>query len=328
MIRGLSSLFIINSRKSIFSFCLRCIRKLVNAKQRRNEEIYEPEEAVLSYLAGLKENNFGHMLNTFGEGNGAGDIPLQYAYLCGITKMPEIAIGQFIPISGSEDAEKLLEQITLKIEETDFGGLEFLGFLSPETFTGGSLPDTYQQQLSAIAKANGGSELRNILAAIQIDENKYLLFIDTIKRDGRWFNFALGSTLAKELKLEEFEEGTAGTVRMDTKDEKMPKKFLDGTPDRLPESAAHTSASVQPRMESEGFGTPQQAASAYLEGLEAHDLEQMSSTFSIENYAEHYDLQAFSEYYQACFFMKQDVSLPPVNSFVKAMIGYERKNRL
>ena len=57
--------------------------------------------------------------------------------------------------------------------------MEFLGFLSPETFTGGSLPDTYQQQLSAIAKANGGSELRNILAALQIDENKYLLFIDT-----------------------------------------------------------------------------------------------------------------------------------------------------
>ena len=63
-----------------------------------------PEEAVIAYLTGLKNNDFGCMADTFGEGNGAEDISRQYAYLCGIDLIPEMADSSVVMISGSEEA--------------------------------------------------------------------------------------------------------------------------------------------------------------------------------------------------------------------------------
>ncbi len=283
-----------------------------------------PEEAVIAYLTGLKNNNFGCMADTFGEGNGAEDISRQYAYLCGIDLIPEMADSSVVMISGSEEAEKLLNQIVQQMEAVDFSSMEFLGFVYPDDLTDTYSTDTYQENLSVIAQNYGGSDFANRVAAIQIDGRQYMLFFDIIKRDDRWYNFQLGGFLANMVGLE---RESAGTVRLDTDDEKILKTLLSGAPEKLPEAGKDVQA-VQPRVEAEGFDSPQQAAAGYLEGLKEQDMEQMLSTFAVESYAENYNLQAYLEYMQSYFFMQQDVNLPPVNAFVKAMISYERMEHL
>ena len=284
-----------------------------------------PEEAVIAYLTGLKNNDFGCMADTFGEGNGAEDISRQYAYLCGIDLIPEMADSSVVMISGSEEAEKLLNQIVQQMEAADFSSMEFLGFVCPDDLTDTYSTDTYQENLSVIAQNYGGSDFANRVAAIQIDGRQYMLFFDIIKRDDRWYNFQLGGFLANMVGLE---RESAGTVRLDADDEKVLKTLLSGAPEKLPESGRDVQADVRPQVEAEGFDSPQKAAAGYLEGLKEQDMEQLLSTFAVESYAENYNLQAYLEYMQAYFFMQQDVSFPPVNPFVKAMISYERTEHL
>jgi hypothetical protein len=49
------------------------------------------------------------------------------------------------------------------------------------------------------------------------------------------------------------------------------------------------------KIEGPGFETPEEAAKAYLTGLKDQDINAMVSTFAVETYVEHYDLQAMVE---------------------------------
>ena len=133
--------------------------------QEENKGFDTEEEAVLSYLAGLRDNDFGRMEDTFLDKSRAADIASQYAYLCGVDRIPELASEGYVRLSESGAAKKFTRQLTGLIEETDFAGMEFLGFILPEFFTYTYSTDEYQDNLQRIAEENGGSKLRNQVAA-------------------------------------------------------------------------------------------------------------------------------------------------------------------
>ncbi len=58
------------------------------------------------------------------------------------------------------------------------------------------------------------------------------------------------------------------------------------------------SASVEDnagRIEGPGFDTPEEAVTAYIEAFQRNDLNAMLSTFAVESFVEHYDLENFVE---------------------------------
>lgn len=302
-----------------------------------------PEEAVLDYLAGLRDSDFYRMAATFGEGDGAKDIYYQYAVFCGIDQIPEVGHNNVVLLNEGAEVEKLLGELTQQVEAADFSNMEFMGFVPTEALIDAYNSEAYQKKLMLIAQNYGGSELENRIAAIQINDNQYILLFDLIKKDGSWFNFELGGIQADELlpvllkaagnqKSEEVQivqkQLLSGIVWMSENDAEMVSQLLSGQPESLPEPRVSEKTDEQLRVEGEGFDTPQQAAANYLEGFKAHDMEQMISTFAVESYAEHYNMQAELEWMQSYIFTQEDVSLPPVNDFVKDMINYERKAQM
>lgn len=281
-----------------------------------------PEEAVLDYLAGMRDNDYSRMEASFWGNGSAKDISCQYGYLCGIDLIPEIAENSTVIFSEKEDAAKLLAQITQRMKEADFGSMEFMGFVLPDDLSDTYSTDSYQGNLSAIAQNYGASELANRVAAIAVNGNQYLLFFDLIQQEDRWYNFQLGGFFASVLGLD---SNTAGCVRMDEEDEKILKELLEDTHGELPETRARAEAQ---KTEAEGFDTPWQAAADYLEGMAAKDQDRMLGTFSIESYAKNYDLQAYMEYAQMYSTVQQEVKFPPVNAFAQAVLGGERKEQL
>lgn len=284
------------------------------------------EDAVLSYLAGLRDNDFGRMEDSFFDKSGAVDISNQCAHLCEIDLIPEIVSDGYIQLSEDKDAEKFLEQLTEKIESTDFKGMEFLGFVSlDELFNNDdSMAEVYQNMLDMTAENNGGSELKSQVAAIQINDTKYLLFFDTIMADDKWYIYQLGGILPNLAGAEPEDLGG----RLSAEDESILPTLLADSTDTLKLPDSETDTVERNRAESEGYDTPEEAVTAYLEGLKACDTDQMLSTFSVESYAENYDMLAYLERTNVYMFLQQEVTLPPVNDFTKAMISCEREQQL
>lgn len=56
-----------------------------------------------------------------------------------------------------------------------------------------------------------------------------------------------------------------------------------------------TSNGNPPKMEGDGFASPEEAAAAYIEGLQNNDIYQMLSAFAVETYAENFSLGRFVE---------------------------------
>lgn len=291
----------------------------------REEGFATEEEAVLSYLAGLRDNDFGRMEDAFLDKSKAADISSQYVYLCGIDLIPELDSDGYVRLSESGDVEKFSEQLNGMIEATDFQDMEFLGFVPPYYFSDSYSTDVYQDNLKRIAKENGGSELCHQVAAVAINDMKYLLFFDVIKSDDRWYVFQLGGILPT---ISVAESEKIGTFRMDEEDEEVLELILSENTDvpKLPESKAD--AVEREQVESDGFDTPQEAAAAYLEGLKTCDTKQMLGTFCVESYARNFDMQVYMEYMQAYMFLHQDVKVPAINDFTKAMISCERREQL
>ncbi len=283
------------------------------------------QEAVLSYLAALRDNDFGCMEETFIDKSKMTAVSSQYAYLCGIDLIPELASEGYVRLSESGDAEEFLEVLTEKIEGTDFKNMEFLGFVPPHYLDDRCEMDAYQESLEINARKNGGSEMQNQVAAIRVDGAKYLLFFDTIRVDDRWYVFQLGGILPTFMGAE---PDDVGTLRLDGEDEEILEMLLSENTDisKLPESG--TGTVEQTRTESAGFDTPQEAAAAYLEGLKTCDEEKMLSTFAVESYAHNFDMSAYLEYLQAYMFLYQDIKVPVINDFTEAMISCERKEQL
>lgn len=280
-----------------------------------------PEEAVMTYLAGLRDNDFGRMAGTFGAGNGAENISRQYTYLCGIDQIPEIESDNNVIFEETDEVEKFLGELKQKMEAADFSSLDFMGFIAPEELSD-SYVEVYRKGVPVIAQKSGGSELECRVAAIRVNETSYLLFFDTIKKEDGWYNFQLGGILANMLDVE---AEAAGTFRLDTADEKILGRILGSNSEELPEFGT---AGQLPQVEGEGFDTPQEAAAAYLEGLKMNDMEQILGTFSVESYAENYNMQAYLEYMRYYSFLQQGSGIFPVNAFAKDMVSYSRKEQL
>ena len=281
-----------------------------------------PEEAVKAYLAGLRDNDLEQMADTFWDESEADNISRQYAILCGIDLIPEISSDKYLIIKESQDIQKLMNKLEQQIKTTDFSDMELRGFIPLEKLTDIYRSEPYQKNLAALAKKNGGNQLDTRMAVIRINKDSFSLLFDIIQYEDKWYIFKIGGMLSHILGLD---IEMAGTLRLDTEDEKIIKDIINNTSEELPK---WKETATRPKTESEGFATPQQAAIAFLDGLKAQDWEQMLGTFSVESYAEHYDLQAYTEYTQTYVYMKQDVSLPAVNEFVKAIVIRDRKKKV
>lgn len=244
-----------------------------------------PEEAVKAYLTGFRDNDFERMANTFWDENRADNISRQYAILCGIDIIPEISSNRYLTIKETQDAQKLVKRLEQQIESADFTNMECRGFIPLERLTDIYLSESYQKNLAALAKQNGGSQLDSRMAVIRVNSGSYALLFDIIQYENEWYIFQLGGILSQVLGLE---METAGTLRLDAEDEKIMEKLINNTSEELPQ---WEKAAARPKTESKGFDTPEQAAIAFLNGLKAKDWEQMLGTFSVESYGEHYDLQ-------------------------------------
>ena len=281
-----------------------------------------PEEAVKAYLAGLRDNDLEQMADTFWDESEADNISRQYAILCGIDLIPEISSDKYLIIKESQDIQKLMNKLEQQIKTTDFSDMELRGFIPLEKLTDIYRSEPYQKNLAALAKKNGGNQLDTRMAVIRINKDSFSLLFDIIQYEDKWYIFKIGGMLSHILGLD---IEMAGTLRLDTEDEKIIKDIINNTSEELPK---WKETATRPKTESEGFATPQQAAIAFLDGLKAQDWEQMLGIFSVESYAEHYDLQAYTEYTQTYVYMKQDVSLPAVNEFVKAIVIRDRKKKV
>ena len=281
-----------------------------------------PEEAVKAYLAGLRDNDLEQMADTFWDESEADNISRQYAILCGIDLIPEISSDKYLIIKESQDIQKFMNKLEQQIKTTDFSDMELRGFIPLEKLTDIYRSEPYQKNLAALAKKNGGNQLDTRMAVIRINKDSFSLLFDIIQYEDKWYIFKIGGMLSHILGLD---IEMAGTLRLDTEDEKIIKDIINNTSEELPK---WKETATRPKTESEGFATPQQAAIAFLDGLKAQDWEQMLGTFSVESYAEHYDLQAYTEYTQTYVYMKQDVSLPAVNEFVKAIVIRDRKKKV
>ncbi len=294
------------------------------AKSQGTEGFATPEDAVLTYLAALRNHDTGLMEDTFGEEPGAQDISRQFAYLCGLDQIPQLAGGGTVSLKDDQEIHRLLGELTRRVEETDLGTMEFLGFVEPELLVEMYSTEPYQKSLSDMARKFGGSRMDNRVAVIAVGSRKYMLFFDLIEKNGRWYNQQLGGILASVAGIG---EENAGVIGLDGVDEAMLEALHlpDSAPASLPEYGKGVPAS---RTQGSGYDSPRQAAAAYLEGLKAGDLEQILSTFSVESYGEHYDLRAQAEYTRGYLFLRQDVSIPTASGWAKAVVSLDRKLRL
>ncbi len=281
-----------------------------------------PQEAVLSYLAGLRDQDLERMEAAFLDEEDLDGITRQYAVLCGIDQIPELASGGPVSIKERKEAEHLFMQLEQRIQDTDLGSIQYRGLLPMEKYLDPSRLETYQELCAAAAQSDGGDRLESQVALIGLNGAEYALFFDTIEIEGRWYIRQLGGTLAHMMDLD---TELAGTLRLDAEDKELLGQLADGTPGPLPAPWSPISAL---QVQEEGYGTPQQAAAAYLEGLKAHDMDQILQAFAVEIYAKNYDLQAVMEDLGGYLYMQQDVSFPPADDFATALISRDRIEQL
>ncbi len=286
-----------------------------------------PQEVVLSYLAGLRDQDLERMEAAFLDEGDLGGITRQYAVLCGIDQIPELASGGPVSLRESGSAERLFKQLEQQIQATDLGSIRYMGLLPVEKYLDAHRLDIYQTLCAASAKNDGGDSLVSQVVFIDINGDEYALFFDTIEKEGRWYIQQLGGTLAHMMDLD---AELAGTLRLDAEDKEHLLQLLEDTSEDLPAPGSSGSGPQMtcPQVQGEGYDTPQQAAAAYLEGLKAHDMDQILRAFAVESYGEAYDLQAAMEESQGYIFLRQEVSFPPASELARALLCAGRKEKL
>lgn len=283
-----------------------------------------PESAVKTYLEGLKANDLKRMADTFVAKSNVDDILHQYTILCRMELNPD----SYISLKEPEDVKHFLEQLTEQMKAVDFGSMKLLGFIPPESLSEVYSSDAHQNNMIKQAEKYGGDKIESCVAAIELGENKYILIFDVLECDGKWFNLQLGGILAR---MTGIDGNMAGTMPLDAEDEQILKRLITDSSQNLFESekdVPDAKKSTSFLVESEGFDSPQKAAEAYLEGLKANELDQMLSTFSVESYVDHYDLQANLENVHGYVFMQQEFNLPVVNDFSRDLNIQSRKKQI
>ncbi len=81
------------------------------------------------------------------------------------------------------------------------------------------------------------------------------------------------------------------------------------------------------RIEGPGFGTPEDAAKAYLTGLRDQDIDAMVSTFAVESYAEHYNFEAYLKRLNA-YTPVMEMPFPNTSGYTRQMNIESRRSRI
>lgn len=327
------------------------------------QEYASPEAVIKEYLAGLRDNDLERMLNTFDENGCMGQVEMETAYLeeprVQSTGMASLNFYQSITVKNYEDdvvndilrqymilcnmeidtqspmslyedgdAEKLVKHLRERIEATDFSSMKLLGFVSQEFLINAVGSDRYNQYMDLNADRIGADKVESRACIIELDGNKYVLNFETAEYEGKWLILQLGGYVAS---MTEIDKSAAGTERLSAEEERLYEKeyeqFMVPAGD-LPQAADNAEAEASANWESDGFDTPQEAVKAYLEGIKAGDMERIISTFAVESYVDHYDLQKNLEYTKGYIFMRQSFDLPVVNKLSREFNIRTRKRKI
>ena len=90
---------------------------------------------------------------------------------------------------------------------------------------------------------------------------------------------------------------------------------------------AAVSVSAAERCEGPGFATPTEAARAYLEAINAGDIDSALSTFAIETYAEHLDTKAFIRR-MGCIGESVYQTIPTTGTLGKGLLVEKRRSEI
>lgn len=317
-----------------------------------------PEEAVIAYLTGLKNCNLDHMISTFAmesyienydyeasinyylgynasaevqmpnandfvidlnverhRNNIADQILRQYVGLC----IPEV--NNTMPRSLKDELE-VRNFAALLSDSLDTSKLEtfsILGFIPVEVFLGSDQPNGSRTYIDEQTMICGADELVSILVMFEFDGDKYLMCMETIAYEGKWYNSRMGDILVNSPV-----DGSINTGVVPIADDLYEKYYPDLIPMELTEDSFSSANSKSATAEVKGFNSPEDAAIAYLEGLKDADLDGMISTFAIGSYIENYDFNALL-LRQRVYTPFLDVRLPNTNEFVNALNEESRR---
>ncbi len=283
-----------------------------------------PEQAVKAYLEGLKTSNFKFISDSFAEENYLDDVLRQYLILSQL----DLPTDSYIQLNDAGEVKQFLEKLEVQMEAVDLGSMKLLGFIPPESLLDIYGSETHQKNMIKQAEKYGGDNIESCVAVIELEENKYILSFDVIEFDSRWVNLQLGGIFAH---MSGLDSSAAGAALLAAEDERTLKNFISDSSKDLFGPGIEASDVGKPTetiFEMEGFDSPQLAAKAYLEGFKAYEPDQMISTFSIESYVDHYDLQESLEHVQAYVFMHQEFILPAVNDFSRNFNIQSRKEQI
>lgn len=88
----------------------------------------------------------------------------------------------------------------------------------------------------------------------------------------------------------------------------------------------HTPTTSSAKMEGEGFFSPEEAAAAYISGLQENDISKMISAFAVETYAANYSLNQMVE--RLGTYMPSLGYIPPISEFSLQLNTEERRSAI
>ncbi len=230
----------------------------------------------------------------------------------------------------STDPIKLQDEKAIReyMDRFDSGRLEALKelsnirFLSPDDlFEGGFFTERRQDKMYREQLLNGADEIRYLPTVADMGTEKLFLAPSLARYGSRWYILTLGSQVMAQVVVKN-NLPDVGFVCLSA----LPFSDL---PARTPEGGINTPA-VQGsvRYEGDGFDSPEDAVSAYLEGLRDLDPGRMLRAFAWETLAKHFDVAAYLDYAGFAIFGRDDV-LPEISALtVRSNLHALRENQL
>lgn len=297
---------------------------ILNTSQTTDQAGFDsPESAVKAYLEGLRDSDLKRMTDTFSENINLDNIIRQYTILCGL----ELEAEGPVSLNNPAAAKAFAENLESHIMTVDFKAMKLMGFVDPEDLDEEYSNQKHQENLCKVAQRYGGDKIVSCVAAVEVGNIKYFLVFDVLRKEGRWFNQQMGGVFANMLGID---RKAAGTLSLENADEKTLKKLIPDFSRNLLETGnvSGTEKSSAPKLEAEGFDSPQMAAKSYLENLAANEQDKMIGTFAVESYVDHFDFQTRLESSGAYIFMQQGTNLPVISDFTRDLNIQSRKEKI
>ena len=187
-------------------------------------------------------------------------------------------------------------------------GLSNIRFLSPDDlFEDGFFTERRQKKMYREQLLNGADEIRYLPAVADAGAEKLFLAPSLVRYGSRWYMLSLDSQVMAQVVVKN-DLLYSGFICFSA----LPFSDL---PARKPEgeiSAPAVQGTI--RYEGDGFAFPEDAVTAYLEGLRDLDPGRMLRAFAWETLAEHFDVAAYLDFTGVVTDGKDDV-LPKIGSF-------------